>query len=65
MYTYLSVGGQAFEESVLPVYFLKDDQTLPSLAGVVWHSLMLAEEEESVQQKAVNRLTYGLRQSSN
>ena len=65
MYTYFSIGGQAFEESILPVHFLEDDQTLPSLAGVVWHSLVLAEEEKSVQQEAVNRLAYGFRQGSN
>lgn len=42
----LGIGGQAFEESVLPVDFFEDDQTLPSLAGVVRHSLVLTEEEE-------------------
>ena len=55
--TYLGIGGQAFEESVLTVDFFEDDQTLPSLAGVVRHSLVLTEEEESVQ-KAINGLEH-------
>jgi len=59
----LGIGGQAFEESSFPLHFLEDDQTLPSLALVVRHSLVLAEEEESVQ-KAVNRLKYEFKRTS-
>jgi len=43
----LSVGGQHFEEALLPLDFFEDDQTLPSLTLVVGLLLVLAEEEQS------------------
>lgn len=46
--TYFLVSGQGVDEAPLPVDFLEDDQTLPSLAGVLGHFDVVPAEEESV-----------------
>ena len=47
--TYLGVGHQALQETVFPVDFFENDQTLPSFTLVVRHFLVLAKEEQSAQ----------------
>lgn len=51
VWTYLAVGHQVMEEAFLPVDFLENVQTLPSLTSVVRHLHVLAIKEQSVRAK--------------
>ena len=47
--TYLFVSGKALDDAIVPVDFLEDDQTLPSLTIVVGRLLMVALKEQSTK----------------
>ena len=55
-YTYLGVSDQALEKAFSPSNLLENDQTLPSLACVVRHFLVLPEEEKSRESAKVRQL---------